>query len=375
MTARKTPSGGVRTSGRWHRAVRSGVAAGQETFRGVTRWQRVEITLTRVIVSGLSLILPIAIGDATGRLPLGMLAAIGALLMSSSGHAGTLRFRLIDMGATLIVGTLAVALGAWSTGLHAVASAVVIVVAATGLAAVGGFHRTAAKISTLATVFLMIGASTGQSAPASLIAAGTAVGAVFAALLTLIGLGAGALLGLQEPVEPPPMSLGESIARWRSRMSTRQGWHYTLRLGSSLVIGELFAVGLHGAHSYWIPLTIALVVQRDHSTALLRTVQRGVGTALGVLLSALFLMPVPVWAALIAIGVIGGLRPYLRGANYAAYAVVMTPLVALFTGLGQAMTAGLLWERLIDTLIGCLIAVVVGWAAWSRLTKETAAAS
>ncbi len=335
----------------------------------MTRWQRAEITLTRVLVAGISLALPIAIGSAAGLLPLGMIAAIGALLMSSSGHDGSLRFRLVDMSATLIVGTSAVALGAWSSALPPVLSALVIVVTAIVLAAAGGFHRTAAKISTLATVFLIVGASTGQHAPVLLIAVGTAAGAVLAAVLTLIGLGIGRLLGVRDTTGPPVLPLGASIVAWRARMATLAGWQYTLRLGSSLVVGELVALSARGSHAYWIPLTIALVVQRDHRTALLRTVQRGLGTAVGVLLSALFLLPVPMWVMIVTIGVIGGLRPYLRGANYAAYAIVMTPLVAVLTGLGHAMTIGLLWERLADTLLGCGIAIVMGWAAWSWLTK------
>lgn len=345
----------------------------RDTLRELTRWQRAEITIVRLVVAGLAVALPIAIGEATGQLPLGMTGAIGALLMSSSGHSGSLRFRLVDMGATLIAGTAAVALGAWSNTLPDAVAAVVVVTIAILLAAGGGFHRTAAKISTLATVFLIVGASIGQHAPALEIAIGTAGGAVLAALLTLAGLAIERLFGLRESAPEPVAPLKDSIAAWRARMSTLPGWQYTFRLGSSLIVGELIALQLHGEHSSWILLTIALVVQRDHATALSRTVQRGVGTAVGVLVGAVFLLPVPIWVLVVTVGVIGALRPYLRGANYAAYAVVMTPLVAVFTGLGAAMTTELLIERLADTLIGCLIAIVVGWAAWSWLAKRPVA--
>ncbi len=190
----------------------------------LTRWQRAEITITHVITAGLALALPIAIGAATGQLPLGMMGAIGALLMSSSGNAGTLRFRLVDMGATLIAGTSAVALGAWSHTLPDVVAAVIVVMIAILLAALGGFHRTAAKISTLATVFLIVGASIGQHAPVLQIAAGTAGGAVLAALLALAGLAVERLFGLRESTPAPVAPLKESIAAWRARMSTLPGW-------------------------------------------------------------------------------------------------------------------------------------------------------
>ncbi|MCG3084753.1 FUSC family protein, partial [Anoxybacillus sp. LAT27] len=47
---------------------------------------------------------------------------------------------------------------------------------------------------------------------------------------------------------------------------------------------------LHHERSYWISLTVALVLQRNFASALTRTVQRGIGTAAGVLLSGLLLL-------------------------------------------------------------------------------------
>ena len=62
---------------------------------------------------------------------------------------------------------------------------------------------------------------------------------------------------------------------------------------------------------------------------LTRTFQRGLGTALGVVVGGLLLGALPIWATVGIICVVGAARQYLKAANYTAYALVMTPLVAV----------------------------------------------
>ncbi|HET8970442.1 MAG TPA: FUSC family protein [Candidatus Nanopelagicales bacterium] len=154
---------------------------------------------------------------------------------------------------------------------------------------------------------------------------------------------------------------------WREQMTTLAGWHYPLRLGSCMVAAEILAHLQAGPHSYWILLTVVIVVQRDHTAALTRTLQRAVGTALGVLLGALLINATPIWATVALIAVIGAVRVHLKVANYAAYTLVMTPLVTVISGLGGPISSALLWERLIDTVLGCLISVLLGYLVWRRV--------
>ena len=67
------------------------------------------------------------------------------------------------------------------------------------------------------------------------------------------------------------------------------------------------------------------------------------------------------------VAVVGAIRVHLKAANYAAYTLVMTPLVTVLTGLGEPVSAMLLRERLVDTVLGCLIALVVGYLIWGRV--------
>src|SRR5947209_5930862 len=78
-------------------------------------WSRntdIEVDATRLVLSGLALALTLAIGVATGHTAEGLTAVMGALLISSAGHEGSLRTRLADLGVTGVVGAAVVWLGA-----------------------------------------------------------------------------------------------------------------------------------------------------------------------------------------------------------------------------------------------------------------------
>jgi len=70
---------------------------------------------------------------------------------------------------------------------------------------------------------------------------------------------------------------------------------------------------------------------------------------------------------LAVVGLVGAVRGYLKAANYAAYTLVMTPLVTVLSGLGHPVSSSLLRERLVDTVIGCLISLLIGYFVWRRV--------
>ncbi|HWU23956.1 MAG TPA: FUSC family protein, partial [Nocardioides sp.] len=114
-------------------------------------------------------------------------------------------------------------------------------------------------------------------------------------------------------------------------------------------------------HATWAVLTVSLVVQRDRRSGQVRIFERGVGTAIGVVIAAAFLSEgVPTWAIIVGVVLLGAVRPHVQRANYTSYAALMTPLVVLLTSLGRARPPGLLSARLEYTAAGCLIALLVG---------------
>jgi uncharacterized membrane protein YccC len=67
---------------------------------------------------------------------------------------------------------------------------------------------------------------------------------------------------------------------------------------------------------------------------------------------------------LVPFGVLAALLPYGRNRNYGLLATFLTPLVVVLVDLLKPVGWRLAGDRLVDTLIGCAIVLVVGFAPW-----------
>lgn len=162
------------------------------------------------------------------------------------------------------------------------------------------------------------------------------------------------------------------MRRWRERLRTVAGWRFTIRLTSAMAVAELVAHTRAGAHSYWVALTVALVVTREEAASPALALERGLGTSVGVLVGGLLIGVLPTWGIVLLIGVIGAVRPHLKVANYTAYAAVMTPLIVMLNELGSDISWAVLRERVVDTLVGCVIGVAVGYLPWAWAARRSA---
>ncbi len=343
-------------------------APGPDEEGGGAALERLLAQLPGLAASGLGLSLPLIVGAAVGRIDLGLIATIGGILVSGSGRDGSLRRRLVELASAVAVGIPALWLG-MEVGDHGVVSSVAIVAVAVLTGLCGGIRPTAAKSGFQAIVFTILGASLAASPVPTAEKTGLlALGALAGGLLTLGAYGIGRGFALVPAAKPAPQaSLRTDLRRWRAGLRHYAGWQYTLRLGTCVAAAEFIAHLRAGPHSYWIALTVALVVQRDHRAIVRRTIERGLGTVLGVLVAALLIGPLPVWVLIVAVTAIGAARPRLKTANYTAYALVMTPLIVIINELGQPIGTALLRERVLDTLVGCAISLTLGYLVWRPL--------
>jgi uncharacterized membrane protein YccC len=94
-------------------------------------------------------------------------------------------------------------------------------------------------------------------------------------------------------------------------------------------------------------------------------VQRGIGTVVGAVLGAAILAVVPYgpWL-LLPFGVLAALLPYGKSRNFGLSATFLTPLVVLLIDLLSPAGWRLAGERLVDTLLACVIVLLIGYAPW-----------
>jgi uncharacterized membrane protein YccC len=187
------------------------------------------------------------------------------------------------------------------------------------------------------------------------------------------------------PPQPPPRTpLRE---RARTELETvldqlrggRLAWTFTIRLMVCVGVAGVASEVLPLQRSYWVVLTVAIVMKPDNGSVFARALQRGIGTIVGAVLGAVILAAIPYgpWL-LIPMAVLAAGLPYGRLRNFGLVATFLTPLVVLLIDLLAPTGWRLAGERLVDTLLGCAIVLLVGYAPWpsswqSHLTGQFAA--
>lgn len=139
---------------------------------------------------------------------------------------------------------------------------------------------------------------------------------------------------------------------------------FALRLMACMGVAGVFSEVLPLQRSYWVPLTVAIVLKPDYGSVFARALQRGIGTIVGAVLGAVLLVLLHGEWLLIPFGLLAALLPYGRDRNYGLLATFLTPLVVVLIDVLEPAGWRLAEDRLIDTVIGCAIVLVVGFAPW-----------
>jgi uncharacterized membrane protein YccC len=160
-------------------------------------------------------------------------------------------------------------------------------------------------------------------------------------------------------------TIRQRVLAWRERMIGSFARTYVLRLMACVGVAAVMSEVLPLARSYWVVLTVAIVLKPDFGSVFARALQRGVGTILGAVLGAVLLAALPhgPWL-LIPFGILAALLPYGRARSYGVFSALLTPLVVLLIDLLSPMGWQLALDRLLDTLLGCAIVLLVGYAPW-----------
>jgi uncharacterized membrane protein YccC len=165
--------------------------------------------------------------------------------------------------------------------------------------------------------------------------------------------------GLRARLRGRLLHLGELLA------GGRIAWEYTLRLMLCTGVAAVLSEVLPLQRSYWLVLTVGIILKPDFGSVFARAVQRAIGTVVGAVLGAAILAIVPYgpWL-LLPFGVLAALLPYARARNFGLVTTFLTPLVVLLIDLLEQSGWRLAETRLIDTVLASAVVLVVGYAPW-----------
>ncbi|MFD9911016.1 FUSC family protein [Streptomyces sp. NPDC059063] len=166
--------------------------------------------------------------------------------------------------------------------------------------------------------------------------------------------------------------LGRPAAlRVRARRATRNvvlsgaSWRYGLRLALCIGVAQALVSLVDVPRSYWVALTVTFVLKPDFGSVFSRAVMRAVGTAAGLVVAAAVLASVDRgWWDVPVVFALAMLIPALTPRGYGYQTAAITPVILLLSDVLNHQGFGLVLPRLLDSLIGCGIALVAGYLLW-----------
>ncbi|MET3598776.1 FUSC family protein [Martelella mangrovi] len=141
-----------------------------------------------------------------------------------------------------------------------------------------------------------------------------------------------------------------------------------LRLSLCMGLAVALSHVLPGDHSYWLPMTVAIVLKPDFGSVFLRAIHRSLGTLAGVAIALAIAALVPKGIAFVpVIMLLCAVIPFAGLRSYAVMVTFLTPVILLMIDLvSSGPVASYDIQRLADTLAGSAIALVFGYLIWPR---------
>ncbi|PAZ14134.1 hypothetical protein CLM62_22195 [Streptomyces sp. SA15] len=142
-------------------------------------------------------------------------------------------------------------------------------------------------------------------------------------------------------------------------------WRYGLRLALCIGLAQAFVSIISVPRSYWVALTITFVLKPDFGSVFSRALLRALGTVAGLVIAAAVLSQVPRgWWDVPVMLLLAPLIPALTPRGYGYQTAAITPVILLLSDVLNHQGTALLLPRLVDSLIGCGIALVAGYLLW-----------
>ena len=159
-----------------------------------------------------------------------------------------------------------------------------------------------------------------------------------------------------------PHTLREMATRLAAQFTPKSLlFRHGLRMAIALAVGYGVLRAIHPDHGYWILLTTAFVCRPSYGATRLRLVQRIAGTLVGLGLTWALMQLFPATELQLLIALVAALLFFITRTDRYMMATAAITVMALlcFNLLGNGFL--LLWPRLLDTLIGCVIAAAAAF--------------
>lgn len=163
--------------------------------------------------------------------------------------------------------------------------------------------------------------------------------------------------------------IGKLLTRpWSNQQNAIFVFRLTLCIVSAEALRQITSLG----HGYWILLTVALILKPDITSVFSRSLQRGIGTTIGVVLASFVTVLTPGYVAIALLGLLCAPIPWSVRRNYALFSALITPVVLILLDIAGSVGPVLLLQRVIGTILGCALVLLLAYALWPDTWRPTA---
>jgi uncharacterized membrane protein YccC len=183
----------------------------------------------------------------------------------------------------------------------------------------------------------------------------------------------------REAAMPLRLRVGAWAEVLRANLSFRSAvFRHALRLSIGVGIADALGHSISWDRTYWIPMTVAVILKPDFTTTVSRGALRVLGTMTGLMLATVLYHATPGTALtqLLLVGIFTfALRMY-GPANYGVFSIAVSGLIVFLIAETGISPGEVVWLRLLNTTAGGLLALVTYalWPTWERALVSDAMA-
>jgi uncharacterized membrane protein YccC len=175
----------------------------------------------------------------------------------------------------------------------------------------------------------------------------------------------------REAAKPWTLRLQGTWATIRANLTLESAaCRHAVRLAVCVLLGDALARGFELRRSYWLPMTIAIVLKPDFTATFSRGVLRLAGTFAGLVFATVLVHILPPGTApqIVCIAILMFTVRAFGGANYGILATSITAVVVFLIALNGVSAKEVIAARALNTVIGGAIALMAYWAwpTWER---------
>jgi len=175
----------------------------------------------------------------------------------------------------------------------------------------------------------------------------------------------------QQAQQPWSLRFSGLLATLRANLNLQSSvFRHAIRLATLVALGDSLERAFYWHRSYWLPMTIVLVLKPEFTTTFSRGLLRIGGTIVGLFLAtALFrFLPYSVALQIVLIFVFTLLLRWVGPANYGIFAVAISALVVFLIAITGVSPKEVIWARGINTAAGGALALLAYWIwpTWER---------